>query len=389
MRSTRRTLSRASSIGFGTLFLTLTYACTERAVAPSATDDANAFAVNGILSSSLWRVNGSQLEYAGTVSAQAHITQDNKGVHQDFGPATTTMTPVAPLATQRFGSSLLSGPSSNKLPVGDGRQLSYRSRLTSPRVNLTARDGKRVSIQSIADPRGGGRPPVATMLYDGDKPVSLIEGLYEKEGKRWKPTRARITVFGKDGKPSVVTENNLTALQTASVAMPGTAASLADGFRRVGGTLSQLIRPDVLYAATAMDEDESRCWAERIALAGAVATQIGTDIALSLAITACGVTGGVACPAVIAASLAVAGAAANYLVRVMAYDECMSRPATPIIAATGNSGGGGESGDGCYDVEWEISYDGGWSAGITTARSVFMNVSTRCEPAAFPYGGIC
>ena len=359
MRSPRRLLTRASSIGFGTLFLTLSYACSERTVAPSATDDANEFAVSGILTSSLWRVNGTQLDYAGSVSAQSRIKQDKNGVHQDIGPATTVMTPPdAPLAAQRFVSSLLSVPSGNKLPVGDGRQVSFRSGLKSPRVNLTTHDGKRVAIQRVEDPRGGGRPPIATMVYDGDRPVSLIEGLYEKEGKRWKPTRARITIFGKDGKPSVVTENNLTALQTASVAMPGTAASLADGFRRVGGTLSQLIQPDALYAATAVDDDESRCWSERIALAGAVATQLGADIALSIAITACGATL-ITCPAVYAAALAVAGAAANYLVKLLAYDDCMSRPA-PIIAA-GGGGGGGESGGGCYDVEWEISYDGGWS----------------------------
>ncbi|MDB4889505.1 MAG: hypothetical protein JWL61_1360, partial [Gemmatimonadetes bacterium] len=74
------------SIGFGTLFLAVSYACSERTVAPTATDDANAFAVSGILSSSLWRVDGAQLTYAGSFSAQGRITQDKNGVHQEFEP---------------------------------------------------------------------------------------------------------------------------------------------------------------------------------------------------------------------------------------------------------------------------------------------------------------
>jgi len=251
-------------------------------------------------------------------------------------------------------------PSTNKVAPPQGAEVSWRAKLKSPRVTLSTRDGKTVSLERVADPRGGGRPPVATMIYDGNRPVSLIEGLYQKDGKQWKPTRARITIFGKDGKPDVVTENDFTALRTASVAMPGTAAFLADGFRRVGGTLSQLVQPDALYAATQMDDDEERCWSERIALAGAVLTQIAADMGLSIAITACAATGGVLCPAVIAATLAVAGAALNYLVKLMAYDECMSRT-EPIISNRGGGGGGSDSGDGCYDVVWEISYDGGWS----------------------------
>jgi hypothetical protein len=81
---------------------------------------------------------------------------------------------------------------------------------------------------------------------------------------------------------------------------------------------------------------------------------------LSIAITACARNRWRLCPPVIAAALAVAGAAANYLVKVMAYDECMSRT-EPIISNRGGGGGGSDSGDGCYDVVWEISYDGGWS----------------------------
>jgi len=361
MRSQRRSLSRASSIGFGTLFLTVSYACSERAIAPTATDDANEFAVSGILSSSLWRVDGAQLTYAGSLSAQGRITQDKNGVHQEFEPALVTKVPLS-LATPRLGLSPLRAPAANKTPLPGGAQVSWRSRLTSTRVQLGTRDGKRISMQRVADPRGGERPPIATMLYDGDRPVSLIEGVYQKEGKRWKPTRARVTIFGKDGKPSVITEDNFAAMQTASVAIPGTAAVLADGFRRVGGSLSRLIQPDALYAASLTDEDEERCWKERLAVAGAAGTQIAADIALGIAITACAATGGVLCPAVIAASIAAAAAAVNYLIKVADYDACMSRP-EPIISVAGGGGGGGGGGEGkgCYDVDWEVSYDGGWS----------------------------
>jgi hypothetical protein len=359
MRSPRRSLSRASSIGFGSLFLAVSYACSERAIAPTAADDANEFAVSGILSSSLWRVDGAQLTYAGSVSAQGRITQDKNGVHQAFEPAVVTKAPSS-LSKPGLGLSPLRAPSTNKTALAEGKQVSWRSRLTSPRVQLGTRDGKRISMQRVADPRGGGRPPVAMMLYDGDRPVSLIEAVYQKEGKRWKPTRARVTIFGKDGKPSVVTEDNFAALQTASVAMPGTAAALADGFRRVGGSLSRLIQPDVLYAASLTEEDDEGCWRQRLAVIGAAGTQLAADIALGIAITACAASGGVLCPAVIAASIAAAAAAVNYLIKVAEYDDCMSR-ADPIVSARGGGGGGSEGGNGCYDVVWEISYDGGWS----------------------------
>lgn len=48
----------------------LSYACTERVNAPSAVNTDNEFAISGILTSSLWRVNGSQLNYAGSVKLQ-------------------------------------------------------------------------------------------------------------------------------------------------------------------------------------------------------------------------------------------------------------------------------------------------------------------------------
>lgn len=364
MRSPGRSLTRASSIGFGTLFLAVGYACSERAVAPTAADDANAFAVSGILSSSLWRVDGAQLTYAGSFSAQGRITQDKNGVRQEFEPAVVIKAPASRSAPP-LGLSPLRTVAANRIPLPEGGQVSWRTRLTSPRVPLTTRDGRRISMQRVADPRGGGRPPVATMLFDGDRPVSLIEGVYQKEGKRWKPTRARVTIFGKDGKPSVVTENDFAALQTASVAMPGTAAVLANGFRQVGGSISRLIQPDALYAASPTDEvDEERCWRQRLAVIGAAAAQVAADIALGVAVTACAATAGVACPAVIGASIAVAAAAVNYLIKVIEYDECMSRD-EPIVSPVGGSGSGGgsDSGNGCYDVIWEISYDGGssWS----------------------------
>jgi hypothetical protein len=361
MRSSGRSLTRASSIGFGTLFLAVSYACSERAVAPTAADEANEFAISGILSSSLWRVDGKQLTYAGSVSAQGRLTQDKNGVHQAFEPAVVSDGP-----TSRSAPSLALSPlrtaTANKVPVPEGGQAAWRTRLTSPRLPLPTRDGKRMSLQRVADPRGGGRPPVATMLYDGDRPVALVEGVYQKDGKRWKPTRARVTIFGKDGKPSVVTENDLAALQTASVAIPGTAAVLANGFRQVGGSLSKLIQPDALYAASPFDElDQERCWRERVALVAAVAAQLAADIGLGTAITACGASGGTLCPAVIGAQLAVAATATNYVLRVIDYDQCMSRP-QPILAPVGTSGGGGGGyGDGCYDVIWDVSYDGGYS----------------------------
>ncbi len=365
MRSPRRSLSRASSIGFGTLFLAVSYACSEQAVGPSAADEANPFAVSGILTSSLWRTNGSELSFAGSISAPAHVSQDKKGLHQEIGALSVSAAPTLPplAAGQRFSASPLRAPVANKLPLAEGSQVTWRTRFKSPRINLTTRDGKHVSLQRIADPRGGGRPPVATMLYDGDRPVSMVEALYAKDGKRWKATRSRITIFGKDGQPLAVTESDFSGLQTASVAMPGTAAFLADGFRRVGGTLSQLVRTDVLYAATPYDDDgEGRCFKEAALLAAAAGAQVSADIALSLALVACAATGGVACPVVLAALITVASTAVVYLFRVVDYDNCMNAAAPITRGYDGSGGGGGGSeGDGCYDVIWEISYDGGWS----------------------------
>ncbi len=371
MRSQKRLLSRWSSIAFGALFLTLIYACTDRAIAPTATDTASEFALSGILSSSLWRVNSAGPSYAGSVSAQARLTQDKNGVHQDIGPATISdelfASPSSP--ANRFGAVLLPAPLFDKR---DGGDVKWRAQFKSPRLKLKTSNGKDVTIQTVPDPRGDGRPPVASMLFDGDRPVSMIQSIYERDGKRWRPTRSRVTVFGNDGKPGAVVESDLTALQTAGAALPGTAAVLAEGFRRVGGSLSKLVRPDALFAAT-VDDALSKCFIEGVYVAAAAAAQVAADIALGIAIAACvGVP--LSCPAVVAAMLTVSATAAVYLLRIIAWEECMNPPRIVTGGGGGGSGGSGGSGGvaGCFAIVWEISYDGGatWSYLDTTFQCV-------------------
>ena len=362
MRSPRRLLSLTSSTAFGTLFLALSYACAEVVIVPTATDTQNDFAVSGILASSLWRVNGSQLTYAGTVTAHARLTQDKNGLHQDFGPATSTSDAFASSSspTQRFGPFQLRAPLTDKSGSNDGAHVKWRAQFKTPRVKFKTNSGKDITIQMVPDPRGAGRPPVASMLFDGDRPASMIQSVYALDGTRWRPTRSRVTIFGENGLPVAVTESDLTALQTASVARPGREAELTDGFRRVGGSLSRLVRPDVLYAATLDSSEEGRCLVESLNVAGAAAAQLAADVALGAAIAAC-VGTIISCPAVVAASLTVAASAAFYLAKVIEWDRCMNPPPTIKTIAGGGGGGlpNGGNGEGCSEITWEISYDDG------------------------------
>ena len=211
----------------------------------------------------------------------------------------------------------------------------------------------------IDDPRGGGRPPVAIMTFDGDRPVSMHQYVYARDGNRWRPTRSRDTVYGGNGKPAAVMENDLSAPQTAGVAVPGTAATLTDGFRRVGGSLSNLVQPDVLFAATM---DDASCFREAALVAAATAAQIAGVGFLAAAILACPGTLGLTCWAVIGLQIALAGLDLALGVALADWYLCLNP--SPITRGSGATTGGGGSrdglgGDGCYEITWEISYDRG------------------------------
>ena len=210
----------------------------------------------------------------------------------------------------------------------------------------------------VDDPRGGGRPPAAIMTFDGDRPVSMHQYVYTRDGNRWRPARSRVTVFGGNGKPAAVTENDLTTLQTASFAVPGTATALIDGFRRVGGSLSKLVQPDVLFAATM---DDASCFREAELVAAATLAEIAGAGFLAAAILACPGTLGLTCLAVIALQIALAGLDLALGVAVADWYLCLN-PSPITRGSGGGTGGGGPrdgSGAGCYDITWEISYDGG------------------------------
>jgi hypothetical protein len=219
-------------------------------------------------------------------------------------------------------------------------------------------DGRDVALQAIADPRGEDRPPVAVMIYEGDRPVSIHQYRYVKEGKHWRPRASRVTIFGSDGKPNLVVTNDIAAAQFGSIVLPRASTWLLDGLHAMGGSLGRLVLPDVLYAAQDQLDAGSSCSREAAILAGAVLAEAAAVAFLAAAVAACPVTV-VTCFAVVAAQLALTAADIALGVAYGDYYNCTH----PQKKTTGDgSGAGGSfdgSGDGCFTLDFYVSYDGG------------------------------
>lgn len=363
----KRMMRRGLAPIFAALFLTVAYACSETAVAPHAASDAEMFA-SGVVSSAVQDVKDGQLVYRGSVSSSVSLKKTSRG----FESTGEKAIPVGSMSSKGFAlpTAVPFGFPTYKATTGvsashtPGPPQVWRARLNTPVRKFVTADGKKVSAQFVNDLRGGGRPPVSMLVYDGTRPSQFIEFKYAKDGKKWRAAEARTTIFGADGKPSNVITSDFRALQQGSLNV-GSRLNITPLLREIGSEFGRLIQPDVLYAATVDEEldDEGlpNCLSSKLWVASAVVLLAGTTTALAPAAVGCVTV--IGCPVFLAALLAHEGAILNLAAAIASLWECQHpAPATRVIAQGGNPGGGGGPSGGeeqCAMYMWEISYDGG------------------------------
>lgn len=348
METNRRIRSRAPLVLAGLLFVTLSYACTDQVSAPVARNSDLDFTVNEILATKVWRTNGTQPVYLGRGTSTLQTSRRGRNLYFKVGEVTVDPQKASPPPmSSSFGPTTgVEGPAE----VNGKAITNWRARFNTPVQKLKTKDGKDVGIQVVDDKRGGGRPPTAFMIYDGDRPSSMHQVLYTHERGQWIPSRIRVTTYGKkDGRAIAVTEYDRAAGPATSVRMqraPGIMRNLRD----LEGTLARLVQPDALYA-----QGFSDCFNELAAVVGWIGCQIAADVALGLAIVACAALQLEFCAAIPALQAVSYICGVELVIAIIHWTNC----AFPSIGSSGTGGGTGGGKTTCTEVIIEVSTDGG------------------------------
>ena len=141
------------------------------------------------------------------------------------------MRPLASTSDYTIGASPLSG---RPLPAVPGTQ---RKLVQTRNLKLPTGDGRTIRVQVAEDSRGGGRPPVAAVLYDKDRPVVRIEYKYKPDGARWEVVSSRASMLDAAGRVTLVVDRDYSGLRWT------TRADGRRSFRRIGFSRSfELVR---------------------------------------------------------------------------------------------------------------------------------------------------
>jgi len=229
------------------------------------------------------------------------------------------------------------------LPPRAGVAPLRRLSLQGPRIERLLPDGRSMTIQ-MGRPGPSGEPAGDLVVQIDGRIVSLNQYTFQKRGGRWEVKEALVTTFDEQGRPKQVLQQKMRGGQPVSTEIlqesPGRSPQPG---RQV---LPPSIPPDVVAAF------DGHCLAEQLSLASA-SMQLSLALsALSWALASCVVSGGAACPAVIAAMAWVAIAMMDEAAAMFHLNACLasSRP--------GNPGEGG-AGYVCSVYYVEVSYDGG------------------------------
>jgi hypothetical protein len=183
-------------------------------------------------------------------------------------------------------------------------------------------EGKNVAVAAVPDgDRASGRPPRAIILLQDDRIAAITEYTWGRRGRAWRAVHSRTTFLDEHGRLGIVFEQDASKLAYRSGTDVGVLDQLRGGVGLLLPALGRLVQPDALYAAT---EEEGVCITEGLAAAAAAAAVIGAGYyvqaaqaalaiataALTTAMAGC-MIGVVTCPALDAAILAEAAAAAN------------------------------------------------------------------------------
>ncbi len=378
MRLSYSTNLKRATITVGALAAAGALACSDGLTRPqsraSADDD---FATSGVIVSSLMRADA---------GADAPIS--SLSVHAEFGgggrqatlgsPTRVAIDPAqaSALRTQALTPVKLAlgsvGPTFDR--QGGGRKSIVRPHAKGRSLRFR-KDGKDIELQFVDDPRGGSRPPAATVTLVNGRAAAVNQYTYSKIGKSWLPTSSRATIYDSTGHATFVVSNTFRTSTVSEASFGHLGADiLASGAGKLIAALGALAQPDMLYAATTADEIDAGCGQKATAASIAEFGWLGALAALAVAWGGC-VTTIFECPGVLAAQAALAiadnamgKAEAEYYLCLQQQQQQQQPPASPPT-----SGGGSpppttepppsppveDQGPACGEITWEISYDDG------------------------------
>jgi hypothetical protein len=358
----RTTSSRQAGLVLALLTLGITFACSDNVVAPNAKSEVRA---SGVWASSVWKPGATDLQYVASATGVVDVVlgAHTFSAHQNDTRA-VALGPIEVESLRRsLQSSLLAssdpGLGSTHSVNARGPAVSITQAFKTRSLRLKGTGGDNLRLEFIDHPLGGGRPPLAVMIYRNERPVMLNEYTYVRDGKGWRAIRSRSSILDANGKVSLISEQDLSRIrQGGATATVGSARWFRQGIGSGGALLARLVQPDALYADVIPIDDG--CTNELLALVEATANEAALAIALGLAIGSCATPLSELCLLLIAGAQAALAAADIALGRAIAdYYACKHPTADP----TGNNGispgSGGTEGPGCTLYIVRKSLDGG------------------------------
>ncbi|MEP6732805.1 MAG: hypothetical protein ABJE10_19325 [bacterium] len=347
----------------------------------------------GSVFNTLWMPSPSGMQFRNSVTSQMSISTNHGKVSVIQGEVTSkgpdAIAATALRSSISMGSSIaVAGQAAlfSKTPSALG---AVSQTMRARNASIRKIGDKTIRVAFVPDPEVKGRPK-AVLIFVNNRISAVMESQYIRRGRHWIPTMTRTTGLDSTGKLMLITDSDTRGLVAQSDLSQ---VNRSGGLRGVLPAMVRLVQPDVLYAATTMEEDDGTwCLGEALAVASAglwVASAVGgvalaeagvaaADAAMVAALAAC--TTIVACAAALAAGLAAEALAATALTSaqlnlaaastaeasaVAFLATCIENhrnpPKPPDQTTTGSNGGGGggSEGGGCAEewCQWTIHFD--------------------------------
>lgn len=367
--NSRRLNSRIAGFVLAIFVLAVGYACSD-VVAPRAGPDIFA---SGTWTSSLWKPEGAGFRHVSSISGWAEVgaksgkvSVQNSAVREmPLGPVQIESLRSALRSSVVEGGELVTDNKSLKEPAPKGalvRQFKTRSQ------SLTGPAGENLRLEFVDHPLGSGRPPLAVMIFQDEKPVVFNEFTYERSGTGWRAVRSRSNILDADGKVSLVADQDLSRVgrRGRSVGDAGLTPWLRQGLGSAATQFAKLVQPDALYAGpTASAELDAPCAKEMMNAVVASIAHAAAVLGVATAYASCVELGSACKPLIWGAQALLVAADIALGVAVGELVACEGRAAEPGPVPPPSSGGGGSGGGGgggtllCTTTSTYYSWDGG------------------------------
>jgi len=202
--------------------------------------------------------------------------------------------------------------------------------------HFKARSGATLSIGLHFEREG--IPPKFIYLFENGQIQAIVSPKYERHGRGYLRTNARITFFSKSGVP--ISQVDQALERSASTSESPRAGWLRAVTARAVKDVAQVLLPKPLHA-----EEADACITEWVSYFAASTALAAANATLIAAAAVCPLSGGTACPVTLAAFVAWTAALASWTDKLDRLTTCIakSRADDDGVTSGGEGGGGGDS----------------------------------------------